>query len=106
VRCGTWGTARTGRDPRPPGECGFMRIAGVDLSSEIQLHSLHTRLAAPDCSDCSRRLLAGETLHVYDSGRTLCTLCAGRLPEEQRAPLRHERVRATAVGLAVAPRAA
>jgi hypothetical protein len=80
-----------------------MRLAAVDISSELQRRSLHTRHSTPCCAACSRRLLPGETLHVYESGRALCTLCAGVQPEE---PLRRERVRATAGGLSVAPRAA
>jgi len=79
-----------------------MRFAGVDISSELQLQSLHTPRSAPCCSACERRLLPGETLHVFES-RSLCTLCAGVLSEE---PLRRERIRATEGRLAVVPRAA
>ncbi|HYZ29993.1 MAG TPA: hypothetical protein VE570_13105 [Thermoleophilaceae bacterium] len=79
-----------------------MRFAGVDITSEIQINSLHAPRRVPCCSGCKRRLLPGETLHVYES-RSLCTLCAGVREEE---PLRRERIRATAVGLAVVPRAA
>jgi hypothetical protein len=79
-----------------------MRFAGVDITSELQLHSLHAPRAVPCCSTCQRRLLPGETLHVFEA-RSLCTLCAGVLTEE---PLRRERVRATAGGVAVVPRAA
>ena len=86
------------RSPKRP----RMRLAGVDISSEIQINSLHAPRRVPCCSACKRRLLPGETLHVYES-RSLCTLCAGARKEE---PLRRERIRATAVGLAVVPRAA
>lgn len=79
-----------------------MRFAGVDISSELQLHSLHTPRSAPCCSACERRLLPGETLHIFEA-RSLCTLCAHALGEE---PVRRERIRATEVGLAVVPRAA
>jgi hypothetical protein len=79
-----------------------MRFAGVDITSELQIHSVQAPRSAPFCSTCERRLLPGEILHVYEA-RSLCTLCAGVLGEEA---LRHERVRATAVGLAVVPRAA
>jgi len=51
-------------------------------------------------------LLPGETLHVYESGRSLCTLCAASVPEDARVPVRRERIHASAVALAVAPRAA
>ena len=79
-----------------------MRLS-VDITEELQLNSLHARHTAACCSGCERRLLPGETLHVYASGRSLCTLCAALLPEE---PTRRERIRATALGLAVVPRAA
>ena len=80
-----------------------MRLAGVDISQELQLQSLHAGHAAAGCSACQRRLLPGELLHVYDSGRTLCTLCRATIAE---APVRSERVHATAARLAVVPRAA
>ena len=81
---------------------GRMRFAGVDITSEIQIHSLHAPRRVPCCSGCQRRLLPGETLHIYEN-RSLCTLCAGARNEE---PVRRERIRATAVGLAIVPRAA
>jgi len=80
-----------------------VRLTNVDITSELQLQSLHSRHEAPCCSACERRLLPGETLHVYESGRALCTLCAQVQTEE---PVRRERIRATALGLAVVPRAA
>jgi hypothetical protein len=80
-----------------------VRSAAVDISSQLQVHSAQTPTAVPCCAACSRRLLPGETLHVYESGRSLCTLCAAVLPDE---PLRRERIRATATRLAVVPRAA
>ena len=83
-----------------------MRLAGVDISAELQLHSLHAGHSAACCSACERRLLPGELLHVYESGRTLCTLCRASLPVADRAPLRSERIHAAAHRLAVAPRAA
>lgn len=83
-----------------------MRLGGIDISSELQLHSLRAGHTAACCSACQRSLLPGELLHVYDSGRSLCTLCRGRLPEAVRSPLRSERIHATAVRLAVVPRAA
>jgi hypothetical protein len=80
-----------------------VRLTTVDISSELQTHSVQARTTAPCCSTCERRLLPGETLHVYESGRALCTLCAAVLPDE---PLRRERIRASVVPLAVVPRAA
>jgi hypothetical protein len=80
-----------------------VRFSAVDISSELQAHSVQATTAAPDCSSCRRRLLAGETLHVYESGSSLCTLCARVRPEE---PLRQERIHASSMPLAVVPRAA
>lgn len=80
-----------------------MRLSAVDITSELQVHSLQARRSAPCCSSCLRRLLPGETLHVYASGEALCTLCAAPLSE---APVRRERIRATTEPLAVVPRAA
>jgi hypothetical protein len=75
-----------------------MRLAGVDITSELQLNSLRAGHSAACCSACQRRLLPGEVLHVYDSGRTLCTLC--------RSPVRSERIHAAVSRLTVASRAA
>jgi hypothetical protein len=80
-----------------------VRFAAVDISSELQAHSVQARTTSPECSGCERRLLPGETLHVYESGRALCTLCARGLPDE---PLRRERIHASPMPLAVVPRAA
>ena len=80
-----------------------VRFSAVDISSELQAHSVQARSNEPGCGSCQRRLLPGETLHVYESGRSLCTLCAAAAPEE---PLRRERVHTGAVRLAVVPRAA
>jgi hypothetical protein len=94
------------RDPGAGREPDPMRLTGVDITSQIQLHSLRAGHAASCCSACERHLLPGELLHVYESGRSLCTLCRGRLPEDQRSPLRSERIHAAAVRLAVVSRAA
>ena len=80
-----------------------MRFPAVDISAELQAQSIGSQTTAAGCSACQRRLLPGETLHVYESGRSLCTLCAAVLPEE---PLRRERIHATPTRLAVVPRAA
>ena len=79
-----------------------MRFGGVDISEELQVHSIQAPRPSPCCGACERRLLPGETLHVYAS-RSLCTLCAGVMNEE---PVRKERIPAAAVRLAVVPRAA
>jgi hypothetical protein len=83
-----------------------MRVAGVDLSAQLLVHSLRADHAAATCSACRRHLLPGEILHVYDQHKALCTLCAGRLPDDQREPVRSERVHAGERHLAVLPRAA
>jgi hypothetical protein len=83
-----------------------MRLAGVDITSELQLHSVRAGHSAACCSACRRRLLPGELLHVYDSGRSLCTLCRGLLPADKRSPVRSERIHAAVSRLAVASRAA
>ena len=80
-----------------------MRFSTVDISSELQAQSVQARSTEPGCSACQRRLLPGETLHVYESGRSLCTLCAAVLTEQ---PLRRERIHAGPMRLAVVPRAA
>jgi hypothetical protein len=80
-----------------------VRFGTVDITTELQAHSVQAQTTAPGCAACNRRLLPGETLHVYESGRSLCTLCAAVLPDE---PLRRERIRATTTRLAVVPRAA
>ena len=97
------GEVTRGRDRRAGAETGFMRFAGIDITSELQVHSLQARGSDPCCSACRRRLLPGETLHVYESGGSLCTLCVGARTEQ---PLRRERVHATSARLAVVPRAA
>jgi RNase P subunit RPR2 len=75
----------------------------VDITSELQIHSLHARQKASCCSACERRLLPGETLNVYESGQALCTLCAAAAPSE---PVKRERIRARSTRLSVVPRAA
>ena len=78
-----------------------------DLAAMILRTSLgalgHHRSA---CSECRRTPLAGELLHVFESGDTLCSLCLAGLPEQERLPLRSERVHAGERRLAVVPRAA
>jgi hypothetical protein len=58
------------------------------------------------CEQCHRTPLAGERLLELESGRTLCELCFGELPEERRLAVRSERVHTSARRLAVVPRAA
>jgi len=79
-----------------------VRFAAIDITSELQLHSLQSRRSAACCASCKRRLLPGETLHVYET-RSLCTLCASQLDEQ---PVRRERIHAGVVRLAVVPCAA
>ena len=56
------------------------------------------------CDDCRRTPLAGERLHELDSGRALCELCFGALPDESRRAVRSERVHASERRLASCPR--
>jgi hypothetical protein len=58
------------------------------------------------CEKCERTPLAGERLLEVESGRLLCELCFGQLPEERRTAVRSERVHTSARRLAVVPRAA
>src|SRR5881398_3338625 len=97
--------AAAGIDPGAA-KCTRMRIAGIDLSAELQLRSLRSGGDMPCCASCRRRPLPGELLHVYDGGQTLCTLCARELPDGAEAPVRSERVYATERQLDVVPRAA
>jgi hypothetical protein len=60
----------------------------------------------PRCADCRRIPLPGEGVHELDSGRMLCDLCFGALPDERRIAVRTERVHASERPLEVAPKAA
>jgi hypothetical protein len=80
---------------------------GVDLASLILRRSLGALGAGRDsCSGCRRVPVAGELLHVFESGETLCSLCLAGLPEAERSPLRSERVHVADRRLAVVPKAA
>jgi hypothetical protein len=48
--------------------------------------------AGARCQRCERTPLAGEQMHELDSGRLLCELCFGVLPERQRVAVRSRRV--------------
>lgn len=79
----------------------------MDLASVILRHSLHALgHDRSSCSRCRRTPVAGEVLHVFDTGKALCSLCLARLPEPERAPLRSERVHVADRRLAVVPKAA
>ena len=58
------------------------------------------------CEQCERTPLAGERLLELESGRLLCELCFGQLPDERRTAVRSERVHTSARRLDVGPRAA
>jgi hypothetical protein len=64
------------------------------------------RPAGEGCGECRRMPLAGERMHELDSGRVLCELCFGALPEERRQAVRSERVQAGERRLAAVPKAA
>jgi hypothetical protein len=61
---------------------------------------------ASRCASCRRSPLPGERMHELDSGRVLCELCFGALPEERRVAVRSERVGNGERRLAVVPKAA
>jgi hypothetical protein len=83
-----------------------MRVSAIDLAADLLRRSVRANLAAPCCAACGRRPLPGELVHVFEGGRSLCTLCAGALPAEMRVPLRSERIHVRERQLAVGPRAA
>ena len=58
------------------------------------------------CGACGRTPLAGELLHVFDSGRRLCALCLRAVPDDGPRPVRAERLRARERAPAAARRAA
>jgi hypothetical protein len=58
------------------------------------------------CANCRRAPLPGERMHELDSGRVLCELCFGALPEDRRVAVRSERVGTGERRLAVVPKAA
>jgi hypothetical protein len=78
-----------------------------DLAGMLLRRSLGSLGPSLDsCAECRRTPLAGERLHELDSGRLLCELCFGALPEERRLAVRSERVHAGERRLAVARKAA
>ena len=44
------------------------------------------------CCECRRTPLGGELVHVSADRRVLCALCVAALSDDERAPLRSERV--------------
>jgi hypothetical protein len=78
---------------------------------DLAAHLLRRSLGAPApvedrCGGCQRTPLVGERLHELDSGRVLCELCFGALPEERRLAVRSERVHVSGRRLSVARKAA
>lgn len=85
--------------------------SGEDLAMELASIILRRSLGAlgtnrSSCSSCRRTPVAGELMHVFESDRVLCSLCLAHLPEEERAPLRSERVHVSERRIAVVPKAA
>jgi hypothetical protein len=79
----------------------------MDLASIILRRSIGAlRHSRSSCASCRRTPVAGEVVHVFESDRVLCSLCLAQLPEEERAPLRSERVHVSERRIAVVPRAA
>ena len=80
---------------------------GVELASLILRRSLRGLGTGRDsCSGCRRVPVAGELLHVFESGERLCSLCLSALPEPERSPVRSERVHVGDRRLPVVPKAA
>jgi hypothetical protein len=78
-----------------------------DLAALLLRSSIGSLRSSSDaCGQCRRTPLAGERLHELDSGRLLCELCFGALPEERRLAVRSQRVHASERRLAVVPKAA
>lgn len=78
-----------------------------DLGAMLLRRCLGSLSPASDgCGECRRIPLAGERLHELETGRVLCELCFGALPEERRQAVRSERVHAGERPLAVARKAA
>jgi hypothetical protein len=78
-----------------------------DLAGMLLRRSIGSLSPSYDgCGECRRIPLAGERMHELDSGRLLCELCFGALPEERRTAVRSQRVHAAERRLAVAPKAA
>lgn len=86
---------------------GPANTRAVELASLILRRSLGAIGTGRDsCSGCRRTPVAGELMHVFDSGSTLCSLCLQGLPEAERSPLRSERVHVGDRRLPVVPKAA
>ena len=78
-----------------------------DLTTILLRRSIGSRhTSGSSCVTCRRTPLAGERLHELDSGRRLCELCYGALPEERRRAIRCVRVHVGERALAVVPKAA
>jgi hypothetical protein len=78
-----------------------------DLAALLLRSSIGSLSTSQDsCGQCRRTPLAGERLHELDSGRLLCELCFGALPEERRLAVRSQRVHAAERRLSVVPKAA
>jgi hypothetical protein len=79
----------------------------MELASLILRRSLsslgHSRSS---CSGCHRTPVPGELMHVFESEKTLCSLCLNRLPASERSPVRSERVHVTDRPISVVPKAA
>jgi hypothetical protein len=86
-----------------PAELGNVPDLGAMLMRRC-LGSL--RPSGEGCAECRRIPLAGERMHELDSGRVLCELCFGALPEDRRLAVRSERVHAGERRLAVVTKAA
>ena len=73
-----------------------------DMESILIRNSVSSvRADDPRCSHCNRTPLVGELLHVLDTGKKVCSLCVGEVPERDGQPISCERVRSNDRPLAV-----
>jgi hypothetical protein len=91
------------RDTPLPREWISVRLGAIDITAELQVRTLRAGHPSACCSTCKRRLLPGETLRIYDSGRSLCALCS---PAAAGEPVRCERIHTAVTRVARVPRAA
>jgi hypothetical protein len=82
-------------------------VSMPDLDAMLLRSSLGSlESSGASCNQCERTPLAGEQMHELDSGRLLCELCFGALPEHHRVAVRSERVRVGELRLAVVSKVA
>ena len=96
-------TGPRGRSDAARGEAAAMpRSAAIDeqdLERALLRRSVGVLAdARPQCADCGRTPLIGETVHLYARGTSVCELCR---PLRRGEPELSERVRHSEAGLTV-----